>query len=298
MVHPASSPWSWEAVTQDATCQWTVSAALPAHRRICRMDQESIDRILFESLGCEPADILHVAQVFEFDIDPAHALGWDRVWIIRYGKTVSPAHGPHYEIPDLSGLPALLGLYGRPNRSDAKVGVIPDGRLGVRLRADLVDALQVAAAIGGDLARAGEGDATDGLREIGMIGADNAASEPGDVAAAIEVFEAGRAELAAPAAALLLLFHPAAARTAVAATPATLPGLLLAASVRLRRGVDRRRADGADLPRESGHGSGDHPSGDALPVGCDGPGATIGSAQGAVNHRPTSPLGVGRQGHR
>lgn len=61
-------------------------------------------------LGCQAGDILHVAQGFEYDIVPAHRLGWTRVWINRYGKVGDPAYGPYRELPDLSGLPALLGL--------------------------------------------------------------------------------------------------------------------------------------------------------------------------------------------
>jgi 2-haloacid dehalogenase len=61
-------------------------------------------------LNAEPEQILHVAQGFEYDIVPAHALGWNRVWINRYGKTGDPAYGPYHELPDLSGLPALLGV--------------------------------------------------------------------------------------------------------------------------------------------------------------------------------------------
>lgn len=63
-----------------------------------------------DQLGCEPADVLHVAQGFEYDIVPAHALSWERVWINRYGKTGNPAYGPYHELPDLSGLPGLLGV--------------------------------------------------------------------------------------------------------------------------------------------------------------------------------------------
>jgi 2-haloacid dehalogenase len=63
-----------------------------------------------DKIGCQPEEILHVAQGFEYDIVPAHALGWKRVWINRYGKTGDPAYGPYDELPDLSGLPALLGL--------------------------------------------------------------------------------------------------------------------------------------------------------------------------------------------
>ena len=62
------------------------------------------------TLGCGPGDVLHVAQGFEYDIVPAHRLGWARVWINRYGKAGDPAYGPYRELPDLSGLPGLLGL--------------------------------------------------------------------------------------------------------------------------------------------------------------------------------------------
>jgi 2-haloacid dehalogenase len=61
-------------------------------------------------LGCGAGDVLHVAQGFRYDIVPAHALGWARVWINRFGKPGDPAYGPYRELPDLSGLPALLGV--------------------------------------------------------------------------------------------------------------------------------------------------------------------------------------------
>lgn len=63
-----------------------------------------------ERLGCAPDELLHVAQGFEYDIVPAHALGWARVWINRYGKAGDPSYGPYHELSDLSGLPGLLGL--------------------------------------------------------------------------------------------------------------------------------------------------------------------------------------------
>ena len=62
------------------------------------------------TLGCEPEDVLHVAQGFEYDIVPAHQLGWARVWINRYGKVGDDAFGPYVELPDLTGVPELLGL--------------------------------------------------------------------------------------------------------------------------------------------------------------------------------------------
>lgn len=60
-------------------------------------------------LGCAPEELLHVAQGFQYDIIPAHSLGWRRVWINRYGKTGNPRYEPYHEQPDLSGLPDLLG---------------------------------------------------------------------------------------------------------------------------------------------------------------------------------------------
>jgi 2-haloacid dehalogenase len=61
-------------------------------------------------LGCDISDIVHVAQGFEYDIMPAHDLGWKRVWINRNGRQGDPAYGPYDELPDLAGLPALLGM--------------------------------------------------------------------------------------------------------------------------------------------------------------------------------------------
>jgi 2-haloacid dehalogenase len=61
------------------------------------------------TLNCAPSDLVHVAQGFQYDIVPANELGWERVWINRYSKTGDPAYQYH-ELPDLSGLPALLGI--------------------------------------------------------------------------------------------------------------------------------------------------------------------------------------------
>ncbi len=63
-----------------------------------------------KKLGCDKSEILHVAQGFEYDIMPAHDLGWKAVWINRYGIKGDPAYGPYDELTDLTGLPALLGI--------------------------------------------------------------------------------------------------------------------------------------------------------------------------------------------
>jgi 2-haloacid dehalogenase len=70
-------------------------------------------RAIFEytlrTLNCMPSSILHVAQGFEYDIIPANQLGWERVWINRYGKTGDPAY-QYRELSNLSALPDLLGI--------------------------------------------------------------------------------------------------------------------------------------------------------------------------------------------
>jgi 2-haloacid dehalogenase len=62
-----------------------------------------------EVLGCRREEVLHVAQGFEYDIVPAHQLGWSRVWINRFGHPGDLAYGPYTELPDLTRLPSLLG---------------------------------------------------------------------------------------------------------------------------------------------------------------------------------------------
>lgn len=61
-------------------------------------------------LGVSKADVLHVAQGFEYDMVPAHAMGWEHVWINRYGLPGDPAYGPYHEQTDLGGVVELLGL--------------------------------------------------------------------------------------------------------------------------------------------------------------------------------------------
>lgn len=62
-------------------------------------------------LGCDKSDILHVAQGFNYDIMPAHGLGWNRVWINRNHRPGNQEdYGPYVELHDLTGLPQLLGI--------------------------------------------------------------------------------------------------------------------------------------------------------------------------------------------
>jgi 2-haloacid dehalogenase len=67
-------------------------------------------RYVFNEIGVEIDDVVHIAQGFNYDIMPAHALGLRRIWINRRGLPGDPAYGPYHEIPDLTGVPALLGI--------------------------------------------------------------------------------------------------------------------------------------------------------------------------------------------
>jgi 2-haloacid dehalogenase len=72
------------------------------------------DRQTFEHaykvMDIDPAQVIHTAQGWEYDLIPTRDLGLKRrVWINRYGRRGSTAHQPYDELRDLSGLPALLG---------------------------------------------------------------------------------------------------------------------------------------------------------------------------------------------
>lgn len=61
-------------------------------------------------IGRTPDQVIHVAQGFEYDIIPTYGLGMRRIWVNRSGRRGSSAFMPYEEIPDMSRLPALLGL--------------------------------------------------------------------------------------------------------------------------------------------------------------------------------------------
>jgi 2-haloacid dehalogenase len=65
---------------------------------------------LLDTLSGDPSDILHVAQGFRYDIIPTHDLGWRQVWINRRQLPGDGVHTPYRELPNLSGLPAILGI--------------------------------------------------------------------------------------------------------------------------------------------------------------------------------------------
>jgi len=64
----------------------------------------------FQTMDVDPSQVIHVAQGWEYDHIPTRDLGLQRrVWINRYGRRGSSDYQPYDELPDLSGLPALLG---------------------------------------------------------------------------------------------------------------------------------------------------------------------------------------------
>lgn len=84
---------------------------ITAEQAHCYKPNPPIFRYTLNKLGCDKGDILHVAQGFNYDIMPAHGLGWKRVWINRNKwQGNQEDYGPYVEMPDLTGLPALLGL--------------------------------------------------------------------------------------------------------------------------------------------------------------------------------------------
>lgn len=65
---------------------------------------------MFDRLGCGPQDVLHVSSSFRYDLMTAHDLGiTHKVWVNRGHEPANPYYG-YTEIPDISGLAAVVGL--------------------------------------------------------------------------------------------------------------------------------------------------------------------------------------------
>ena len=65
---------------------------------------------MFDSLGCTPADVLHVSSSLRYDLITANLMGVGaRAFVKRGHDQPNPLWG-YTEIPDLGGLPALVGL--------------------------------------------------------------------------------------------------------------------------------------------------------------------------------------------
>lgn len=67
-------------------------------------------RYAFNRIGADPSEVVHIGQGFEYDIVPACHLGLRKVWINRRGLPGDQSYGPYAELPDLTGLPTVLGI--------------------------------------------------------------------------------------------------------------------------------------------------------------------------------------------
>ncbi len=65
-----------------------------------------------ERFGLEKEQILHVAQSIHHDILPSNRLGWNNVWVNRYGEPgrTDPLEFPDLEVPDLQSLVRILRM--------------------------------------------------------------------------------------------------------------------------------------------------------------------------------------------
>lgn len=65
---------------------------------------------MFDQLGCGPEHCLHVSSSFRYDLMTATDLGFSgKVWVNRGHEPAAPGYG-YTEIPDIGGLPAIVGL--------------------------------------------------------------------------------------------------------------------------------------------------------------------------------------------
>ena len=65
---------------------------------------------MLEQLGCRRDEILHVSSSLRYDLIPAHDLRIPHKVYVNRGYEPSVPYYRYHEIPDLSGLPSLLGL--------------------------------------------------------------------------------------------------------------------------------------------------------------------------------------------
>jgi 2-haloacid dehalogenase len=67
-------------------------------------------RYTFDKIGADQSEVVHIAQGFNYDIVPAYHLGLRKIWINRRGIPGDQSYGPYEELPDLTGVPKVLGL--------------------------------------------------------------------------------------------------------------------------------------------------------------------------------------------
>lgn len=66
---------------------------------------------MLDNLGCGPEDVLHVSSSFRYDLFSAHDMHIKhKVFVARGHEAPANAAYHYHQIPDISGLPALVGL--------------------------------------------------------------------------------------------------------------------------------------------------------------------------------------------
>lgn len=65
---------------------------------------------MFDTLGCGPEDVLHCSSSFRYDLMTAYDLGITMKAFVNRGHEPLNAYYEVHEMPDLGGLPSLVGL--------------------------------------------------------------------------------------------------------------------------------------------------------------------------------------------
>lgn len=65
---------------------------------------------MFDQLGCNPEDVLHCSSSFRYDLMTAYDMGITMKAFVNRGHEPLNAYYEVNEIPDIGGLPGLLGL--------------------------------------------------------------------------------------------------------------------------------------------------------------------------------------------
>lgn len=89
---------------------------VPFHKVLTAQDAQAYKprfrpfEYMFDTLGCGPADILHVSSSFRYDLMSAYDLGIRaKAWVNRGHEPANPFY-EYAEIPDISGLAGVVGL--------------------------------------------------------------------------------------------------------------------------------------------------------------------------------------------
>ena len=65
---------------------------------------------MLDNLGCNPEDVLHVSSSLRYDLMSAHDLGIVNKVFVNRGHEPSTPFYQYHEIPDIGGLPGVVGL--------------------------------------------------------------------------------------------------------------------------------------------------------------------------------------------